>query len=283
MGTRLTPNAAMTKRSWFGRCVDVVAARMGRTSDQPVLRIGGRRLHLRLDNKHEIAYFEKARAGIDDVDVAIARRLLRKGDAALDLGANIGFVSLHLLALGASQVQAFEPNPEIYQRLESLQCAALQCHSCAVGATSGFADLILSVSHHQGATLYPEVVGIRPKVFGSEPQTVRVEVRPIDSLFPQTRFDYIKVDIEGGELDFVRGATRLLTERPPRVLILEIKPEFLTEYLAAMSPYLRVVRRVDYDKASGSIRFVEVDQPSVEPFRNQPPNYVFTDDSTLFN
>jgi FkbM family methyltransferase len=210
----------MTKRSWFGRCVDVLAARMGRTSDQPVLRIGGRRLHLRLDNKHEIAYFEKARAGIDDVDVAIARRLLRKGDAALDLGANIGFVSLHLLALGASQVQAFEPNPEIYQRLESLQCAALQCHSCAVGATSGFADLILSVSHHQGSTLYPEVVGIRPKVFGSEPQTVRVEVRPIDSLFPQTRFDYIKVDIEGGELGQDAGALGALVKQVAFQLIM---------------------------------------------------------------
>lgn len=255
--------------------------RIFRSGRKPCIPIGRYKLDVHLDNKHEIAYFEKFRSGIADVDVAIAQRLLRPGDVALDLGANIGFVSLHLLALGAREVHAFEPNPVIFDRLKALRAPNLHCYPYAIGEKSGEGGLILSVSHHQGSTLYPEVVGIRPKVFGAQPVSVKVDIRAIDELFPDARFDYVKVDIEGGELDFVRGAHEMLSRRPPRVLILEIKPEFRREYLDTLKPYFSCVRRVDYDKATGAIRLVEADAPAEEPYRNQPPNFVFANDASL--
>ncbi|MCQ9378576.1 FkbM family methyltransferase [Methyloversatilis sp. XJ19-49] len=246
------------------------------------LIIGGHEIELRLDNKHEIAYLDKSRSGIDDVDVAVAHQLLRPGDLVLDLGANIGYVSLHYLAQGAREVHAFEPSPEIFSRLESLRAPGLHSYNLAIGDRLGQGALILSSSHHQGSTLYPEVVEIRPKVYGEHPASVLVEIRTIDDLFPLLRFDYVKVDIEGGELDFVRGAVRMLKERPPRVLSLEIKPEFRTEYLAALESYFSCVRRVDYDRNSGRIRFMEVDAASVGPFLNSPPNYIFSNDESIF-
>jgi FkbM family methyltransferase len=246
------------------------------------LRIGDNVLPLQLDNKHEIAYLEKARTNIDEVDVAIARRMLKPGDLALDLGANIGYVSLHMLALGACEVHAFEPNPIIFHRLKSLRTDRLHCYPYAIGATSGSGKLILSVSHHQGSTLHPEVIQLRPKVFGEMPQTVEVPIRTIDELFPALQFDYIKVDIEGAEIDFVNGAHALLTLRPPRVLIVEIKPEFRDAYLDKLSKYFSCVRRVDYDRALGDIRLVEIDDPEAAPYRNQPPNYVFSNRADVF-
>ena len=247
----------------------------------PCIQIGRYELPLKLDNKHEIAYFEKFRAKIDDVDVAIAQLLLKPGDIALDLGANIGYVSLHLLTLGAREVHAFEPNPVIFGRLKHIRAQNLHCYPYAIGEKSSIGKLILSVSHHQGSTLYPKVVSIRPKVYGKNPEIVQVDVRSIDELFPCTRFDYVKVDIEGGELDFVRGAHMMLTHHPPRVLILEIKPEFRQHYLETLSPYFSHVRRVDYDKATGGIRLMKIDTVANEPYCNQPPNFVFTNDSGI--
>jgi FkbM family methyltransferase len=246
------------------------------------LRIGNTVLPLQLDNKHEIAYLEKARANIDEVDVAIARKMLKPGDLALDLGANIGYVSLHMLELGAREVHAFEPNPIVFRRLKSLRADSLHCYPYAIGAASGEGKLILSVSHHQGSTLYPEVIQLRPKVFGERPETVEVPIRAIDELFPIQHFDYIKVDIEGGELDFVNGAHALLTQRPPRVLVVEIKPEFRDVYLDKLSKYFSCVRRVDYDRAHGDIRLMNIDDPEAEPYRNQPPNYVFSNRADVF-
>ena len=245
------------------------------------IRIGDYELALRLDNKHEIAYHEKHMTNITDVDVAIARILLRKGDVALDLGANIGYVSLNLLHLGASEVHAFEPSPEIYKRLKRLRAFNLHCYPYAIGERSGEGELTLSVSHHQGSTLYPQVVALRKKVYGDQPDVVKVQIRAIDQLFPDETFDYVKVDIEGGELDFVKGAQVLLKSRPPRVLVLEIKPEFKQEYLEALAPYFSCAYRVDYDKTSGNILLVDVDAPVQPPYRNQPPNYVFTNDAHL--
>lgn len=255
-----------------------VSSKIARTK----LRIGNNVLPLQLDNKHEIAYFEKARANIDEVDVAIARKMLKPGDLALDLGANIGYVSLHMLELGAREVHAFEPNPIIFRRLKSLRADRLHCYPFAIGATTGVGKLILSVSHHQGSTLHPEVIQLRPKVFGEMPQTVEVPIRTIDELFPTLQFDYIKVDIEGGEIDFVNGAHALLTKRPPRVLIVEIKPEFRDAYLDKLSKYFSYVRRVDYDRAHGDICLMGIDDPEAAPYRNQPPNYVFSNRADVF-
>jgi FkbM family methyltransferase len=249
---------------------------------EPGILIGGRFLPLQLDNVHEIAYQQKQLAGIDDVDVAIARRLLRPGDIALDLGANIGYVSLHMLAIGAAEVHAFEPNPRIFSRLARLRGPRLHCHPQAVGARRGEANLILSTAHHQGSTLYPQVVALRRQVFGEQPMSVPVAVCAIDELFPDRRFDYVKVDVEGGELDVVAGARELLSRRPPRVLELEIKPEFKRHYLDVLGTLFSHARRVDYDPASGAVRFVAVDAEERPPFLNRPPNYVFTNDPATF-
>lgn len=268
------------KRSWKGFAS--VIAKVFNTKPSPYLQIGDYVLMLQLDNKHEIAYNNKNLAGIPDVDVAIAQKLLRAGDVALDLGANIGYVALHMLRLGASEIHAFEPNPEIFKRLKQLRAPRLHCYPFAIGDKAGQGELILSVSHHQGSTLYPQVVTLRRKVYGNAPRAVKVEIRSIDETFPRKSFDYVKVDIEGGELDFVRGAKAMLEIRPPRVLVLEIKPEFKHQYLAALAPYFSCALRVDYDKTNGTIKFVNPDVPEQAPYRNQPPNYVFTNDPQLF-
>lgn len=246
------------------------------------ITIGANVLTVYPATKHEIAYLEKTRAGIDDVDVAIARRLLRPGDRVLDLGANIGFVALHFLALGAKEVHAFEPHPDIYARLSGTGAQGLVCYPYAISAAEGVSELIISRTHNQGSTLHRQVVDIRPQVYGAAPETVTVETRTVDALFPGQSFDYVKVDIEGSELDFVKGAHQLLSARPPRVMVLEVKPEFEADYLAVLRPYFTHVRRADYNRETGGVQFRELGEASDPGYRNVPPNYIFTNDASIF-
>lgn len=245
--------------------------------------IGAHELMLQPDNKHEIAYLDKYRRGIVDVDVAIGNRLFKPGDVALDLGANIGYVSLHMIAMGAKEVHAFEPHPAIFKRLQALKTKNLFCYPFAISDKSGVQELILSVTHNQGSTLYPEVVQIRPQVFGEVPVAVKVETRTIDEIFSNKQFDYMKVDIEGGELDFIRGAHNLLTLHSPRILAIEIKPEFRDRYLKILGEYFSFAWRVDYNRITGDIKFMSHGAPSEDGYLNQPPNFIFSNDVSVLN
>ncbi len=57
--------------------------------------------------------------GIYDISVVEAIfRLTGPSDRVLDVGANIGYMSAAAVAAGAQEVTAFEPHPELFQRLK---------------------------------------------------------------------------------------------------------------------------------------------------------------------
>ncbi|MEH3147989.1 MAG: FkbM family methyltransferase [Methylobacterium frigidaeris] len=251
---------------------------MGASSEIKIVTIGDHQIRLDPRTKHGRMYLKNSSAGIDDIDVAIARRFMRAGDRVLDLGANIGYNSLHYLNLGAAHVDAVEPHPDLSARLRPFEGDRFAVHPVAVGAAPGRARMIVSQSHDQGHTLKPEVVAIHRAVFGATLREIEVDVTTADLLFPSARFDYIKADIEGSELDFIAGARRLFAERPPRVLQIEIMPEFYDAYAAVLSHYFGTVLRIDYDRDSGRIDAVAPSAPTRDGFRNVPPNYVLFND-----
>jgi FkbM family methyltransferase len=241
------------------------------------ITIGDYEISLDLRTKHGRMYYKNMCAGIDDVDVAIAKRFMHPGDRVLDLGANIGLNAVNYLKLGAAHVDAVEPHPDLNACLRLLESDRLAVHPVAMGATPGQAKLAISQTHNQGHTLKPEVVAIHRRIFGENLQEIEVAVNTADRLFPNKMFEYIKVDIEGSELDFVAGATNLLTERPPRVMQIEIMPEFHDEYMKVLSLYFKTALRIDYNRESGRIDAVVPTASSRDGFHNSPPNYVLFD------
>jgi len=63
--------------------------------------------------------------------------------------------------------------------------------------------------------------------------------------------DLIKIDIDGGELTFLEGAKKLLTENSP-FIIMELSPSRREKLISKMSEYnYKLVKRLDWDKKSG--------------------------------
>jgi FkbM family methyltransferase len=139
------------------------------------------------------------------------------GKTAWDVGAHVGFFSL-LLAKRCEHVLAIEPGPPNAKRLRAnveLNHARVEVIEAAVGRNSGTADLVLS----------------------NDGFTNRVADGHVDVVVPQTTLDqlaeehgfpaFIKIDVEGAELDVLLGGEDVLSRRT--VLLIEAHSPALAE------------------------------------------------------
>lgn len=135
--------------------------------------------------------------------LALFKDYCRPGDVAVDVGANIGEVSI-LLSKGAGpsgQVFAFEPNPRIYRyllgNLALNHCENVTPANLAVGAAPG----VVRMSNDKRDDMNRIVDGGEIAVTCT---TLDTHLPPLD------RIAFLKVDVEGGELRVLEGARATL-------------------------------------------------------------------------
>ena len=140
------------------------------------------------------------------------RKFIRSGCVVVDAGANIGNHAVYFASVcRASRVYAFEPQKtvgEIFRRniqLNGLE-DVVELHACALGDRVGSASI--------GANDLGNVGGM---TFVRDQQGT-YELRALDSL-QLPRIDFLKIDVEGGQLDVLKGATQLLSKSRPVVWI----------------------------------------------------------------
>ena len=86
----------------------------------------------------------------------------------------------------------------------------------ALAACEGTSDLFLVDGSQDFCN------SLRPPAIEARTSTVPVQLRPLDQLLSEqaiSRLDFLKLDVEGGELDALRGATELLSSFRPVALI----------------------------------------------------------------
>jgi FkbM family methyltransferase len=165
-------------------------------------------------------YYYRTRSMLDP-ELAVVRRRLGAGTRAIDVGANEG-VYAHAFASTGAFVEAFEPHPEY---LDVLRAYARRHHNVHVhGVALG--------DRPHAATLHVPAIDGRPVPGRSSLQTVadeamryEVEVRTLDS-FDFEDVAVIKIDVEGRELDVLRGARETVKRCRP-VLLLEVEQRHL--------------------------------------------------------
>jgi FkbM family methyltransferase len=158
-------------------------------------------------------------------DIAVtetAWRLLKADDIAVDVGANIGYItSLFAARVGPrGRVESFEPHPRIFARLRQNVCnlklgakpTPIELHECALGDRDGTAQLIepTSFSINEGAsTLVATEDGASPE----SPSGFEIRLARLDSVLGDCDIALLKVDVEGFEARVLAGAERLLARR----------------------------------------------------------------------
>lgn len=163
----------------------------------------------------------------DDVWVGLCQRALAPGEAFLDVGANIGIYSVRVAA-GApadSIVLAFEPFPPNAERLRqnvALNGLDAKIRVLPFGLSDAAAELVLTLREdfQAGSMTGNAAISISPEADGNFERTA-IHVKQLDEIrgeLGNSAVGVIKVDIEGHEDQFLRGASSTLASDRPIIV-----------------------------------------------------------------
>lgn len=133
----------------------------------------------------------------------------------IDLGASRGQFALFASdRFPNARIISFEPQPEPLAELSALLGDRVEARPVAVGSKAGTATMNISRSDDSSSLLR---IGVNQrKVFpGTEAvDTIEVEVTTLDAALdqPLVRPSLLKIDVQGLELEVLKGATRTLAQ-----------------------------------------------------------------------
>ena len=216
------------------------------------VRVGHRAAWVDLRDQRCLWVFDELRGAGSEVRVLEA--LLSPADTFLDVGANHG--SYSLLAAErvgpTGRVVAIEPQPRLAALIErslgNQGAAPFEVHAAALGNSDELAVLHVPMAGSGAASVF----GLHGNARG---RRIEVPVRRADTHLAWRAWPgrlTVKLDVEGSEVDFVRGARNLLAARHPAIL-LELSPE--TARLAGRSPRDLIAALA----AAGYAQFAELD------------------------
>lgn len=199
----------------------------------------------------------------------VLTRIVKEGDTVVDVGANIGLLTLPAARrVGATgKVVAVEPVPRlvnVLQRSMHINGMAdrVMIETCAAAAGNGTAQI------HVGKVLgYSSLLPVEVEV-----DAVDVRLCPLDELVSaEANVSLVKIDTEGYELDVWRGMRRIVSENPGLAVIVEFGPSHLQRAGVNIGDWLR-------ELLAPGFRAFEIDEETgrCKPLRDRGLDQIFS-------
>lgn len=183
-------------------------------------------------------------------EIGILRQLLRPRDCIVDIGANVGYhtVAFAKAIAPGGCVVAFEPQPRVFHLLCANTTinglANVRLFPAACGAEAGslwFPELDYTREANVGAFSLENARGIEQEMVKSTGQRIgqQVPIVTLDETYDLPALRLLKIDVEGMELDVLRGAEKTIRRFRPALYIENESPE-------RSEPLLRAIFDLDY-------------------------------------
>jgi FkbM family methyltransferase len=229
-------------RPWTNEIQRVLAGKFHMPQTLTVGLLG--EFQFRVENNVEIS--RTLDYGNEMVSLATLLFLLKPDDVVWDIGASVGLFTVHC-ASRCARVVAFEPDPATCSRLkENIAlnnfCSHVQVKGLAVGNEKGTMELATD-----GLDGFAPVLA--KGNLGRHGAVVQVPVETIDSLIKDGTPvpSVVKIDIEGAEVLALKGGQQLLSgETRPRLLFIEMHPQFLPNFGATADGTAQMVENFGY-------------------------------------
>jgi len=176
----------------------------------------------------------------------LCKKLVRPGDIALDIGANLGIVTFMLASLvgETGHVHAFEPNPQMQGFLEEAikynNTKNISLHPCALGTKDTTLDLKIPSGHSGLASLMRNYEQ-------KNPTKIKVQVRSLASILPEIvskKIRFVKIDVEGFELQVLQGGYEVFQSNPPDIFLVELITNSSSVH---QHPTIEILQKLGYD------------------------------------
>jgi FkbM family methyltransferase len=174
--------------------------------------------------------------------------ILRPEFSIIDVGANIGFLSLNFAhACPKGRIYSFEPDSETFislrHNVQLTQASNITLFNKAVGAAPGTAHLYKIYSNNPGAN---RILKEKPEI---EAASETIEIVTLDSLKAQGLIDkveLIKIDVEGFESFVLEGARSLINEWKP-ILFVELAEINLRQQNCTALSLIQLIEDLGYN------------------------------------
>jgi FkbM family methyltransferase len=189
-----------------------------------------RGIHWQLDLAEGIDLSIYLLGSFEPLLVAAYRKLIGPGACILDIGANIGAHTLHFAKLAGDRgrVIAFEPTAYAFAKLR----ANLQLNSKLADRVTAIQAMLVATADQSlpSSVMSSWPLDARtkdsPHSLGAMRDTTGAMALTLDESLRRNgveSVDFIKIDVDGHELDVLRGADSLMRHRRP-TLFLELAP-----------------------------------------------------------
>lgn len=209
----------------------------------------GRTLKVNFDN--HFAWFIYFLGEYEPGVTQVAANFIEKGDVCLDIGANFGWYTTFFQSLvgRGGQVHCFEPLGPIFKvLLENIEkndnAVVVRANNLALGTENKSVTLRIPPDKSDGhATL---ARGNRQTERGFAAEMIRLDEYLEENRLSDVKL--VKADIEGAELDMLRGARKLFEQKKPPIWIVEMALETTREFDYRPNDLIEYIgRQCDYD------------------------------------
>jgi FkbM family methyltransferase len=181
----------------------------------------------------------------------IVKSLLRDGDVCLDVGANFGWYStlFQKYCGNTGEVHAFEPVPPTFKELE--QNYKLMENPSKVFINNlalGEKEDELTINLFEGLSTGHASMSNQGR---DDAISYKCKVVTLDSYLEERRVgdvNFVKVDIEGAEMMFLKGAEKLFAQKIPPIWLMEMALQQTKNFGYTPNDLINFMRRrVDYE------------------------------------
>jgi FkbM family methyltransferase len=152
----------------------------------------------------------------DKLTEQILTIILKTNSNCIDVGCHKGEILKFFIELSPMGKHiAFEPIPSLYESLKvNFNINNVEIHNCALSNISHITNFIY-VKNDIGYS------GLKERKYNLIPQIeeIKVVTKTLDEVVsPKDKIDFIKIDVEGGEFDVLKGSKRILSNDKPFII-----------------------------------------------------------------
>ncbi len=176
------------------------------------------------------------------------RKTVRPAMRVLDIGANLGWFTVHMAKLvgPSGHVTSFEPRSDLFHYLSRTVCENkldnVRLRDCALGDHIGEVELQWPADGINPGGTQLKMTEVVSKRMLHQKTVMRVLDEEIND-----NIDFIKIDVEGAERLVFNGAKQVLTQSRP-VIMSELSPDALRQVSnVGFDEYMAFLQGIGYD------------------------------------